>query len=109
MYSEHSRKKLWLLYPVDQQQTQRGQPNGPNQKPAKRSHVSPLHQEKANTDGMESTIVKSSVTAGFSFGVTKAESSASFTQSRSNTPASSFPAVSGSGSSFPVTVHGMYY
>lgn len=90
----------------DQQQTQRGQPNGPNQKPAKKSHVSPLHQEKANTDGTESTIVKSSVTAGFSFGVTKAESSAPFTQSRSDTPVSSFPAVTGSGSSFPVPEHG---
>ena len=58
---------------------------------------------------LESTIVKSSVTAGFSFGVTKAESSAPFTQSRSDTPVSSFPAVTGSGSSFPVPEHGMYY
>ena len=93
---------------LDQQLTHRVQPSGTSQKPAKRSHVSPLHQD-GSSGGMESKLVKPVATAGFSFGTAKTviSSEASlFTQSTSDA-VSSFSTVPGFGSAFP-TFTGMF-
>ena len=53
---------------VDQHRTQRQQPYEANQRPAKRSHISPLHQDSVVSSGNEPEPVKPVGTAAFSFG-----------------------------------------
>ena len=53
---------------ADQQQTRRQQPGEAGQRPAKRSHASPLDRDPTITGNTEPKLVKPAGMTGFSFG-----------------------------------------
>ena len=94
-----------VLYVADQHRAQRQLPYAANERPAKRSHISPLHQAASVSGDTEQNPIKPSGTATFSFGTTQTVNSTKASQftHTTTTAVSSFSTASGFGSTFPTS------
>lgn len=94
---------------TDQHRMQKQQPYEASQRPAKRSHVSPLHQDSADAVSSDTKPVKPDGTAGFRFGTAHlgvSRETTSFMHSATTSTTSTFSTAPGLGSVFSSSTGG---